>query len=127
VCKIKGAVGIGGDDACELPVGTPTRQVDLAGDALALGRRVGGMAEQQRVALLAWLEGPPEAIVGRPADGGAQLAAAPGQPHAACGHAFQCALQALEGAIDPLGFADNLQHARSYRARGPCRCGQVRS
>src|SRR4029077_2397588 len=103
----------------DLSVSAGARQVDLAGDALALGRRVGCVAQQQRLPRRPGFESPPERIVARPVDGGAQLAAAPGQPHAARRNALQCALQAPDGTIDPPRFPHGPQHARPYPAARP--------
>ena len=74
------------------------------------------MAEHQRVALMARLDRPPEGIVAHPVDGGAQFAAAPGQPHAARRNALQGAVQALDGAVDALGVPHDLEHAPHHTA-----------
>src|SRR5262245_49222611 len=66
------------------------------------------MAQQQGFACTPRLEGPPEGVVARPVDGGAQLAAAPGEPHAAGGNALERTLQVPDGALDPPCFPQRL-------------------
>jgi hypothetical protein len=112
VGEVERAAVVGCDDAGDLPVGARARQVDLAGDALAPRRRIGRMAQHQRVALMARLDRPPEGVVAHPVDRGAQFAAAPGEAHAARRNALEGAVQALDGAIDSLGVPRDLEHCR---------------